>query len=522
MEALSGRLEERPPRGERFRSRLERVRPAAPYALFLFFFYAALVYWLRHCWLSPDSTNYLAAAANLVRHGRMSVFTNWPDMTLRPVAELYTVQPCGFPLYLAGFIVLFRDPFLAGVIAQAAAIAVFFLGVWRFARLAGLKIVLQGTLLAIITTFLSFGEIFAFLWTETLFLGIMAFLFCSVYRYSRPDGTAKDLAVAAGLLLAGASIRFAGIFSLGFFIPALWQRKLKFRAFLGLGALALLPNVIWHFRNKLATGANFESHYTPGFSGQTASSLQNIVHSLKYSLAFDQGWALLALAGCAVALAWASRPRPPAGGGRPDPALRSIVLAGALAYLAGMTAVALASGVGSRIRPQMEQARLLAPAYFLFFLWVHAALNVLPGKGYAAGLAVLLALMGNPHSFAAVPRMRLAPRINIPAEARLWPRIRDLEPVRRAAYFYSDDDFTHQVFSGKLQRILWSGAAGFGEGDSSQQACLAGLRPDGGHPFFLFQERSAGLIAVLEKQMAAAGLRKREFPDLGFRLYYGE
>ncbi len=486
--------------------------------LFLVFAYGTLCYWLRSVGLSPDSTNYMAAALNWVEHGRMFVWVNWPDFTLNLTSQLYQVQPFGFPLYLSFFVLVFREPLLAAVFAQSAALVILFAGLWRVMRRADISAFFWFLLLLLITAFHGFGTVFGHLWTETLFMGLTLHLLVSLARY-HSESRKRDLNLALVLFFFTASIRFVGLFNLGFFIPIFLNKKLKPIFAPVVLAIGLLPNVIWHLRNRLMTGTNFEAHYDWSLTQKAWTALQNIFRSLKFTFAYDRVWLFFVVVALLVTLIWLYRGAIRHRRAEPGVELGIFAAFGCITHFAGLTLIAMFSTIGSLIRPDMEQERLLATIYLLFFLWLIMALRVLPKKAQIAGVLALLLMFGNIQSFYLRGRLRFVPQISYPAEYRLWSHLRDLEPIRRASHFYSDYGFIHQVFSGKLQRILWEGAQEFGEDGAQQAARLRELLSQGSHPFFLVRESSTALIGVLNTQGATVGLRPMGLKGFGFEVY---
>ena len=478
--------------------------------------YGTVIYWLHRCLLSPDSTNYLTAAKNLVEHGRMFVFTNWPNLTLEPIEVPYSVQPFGYPLYLAAFILVFHDPLVSALIAQSVSIVLLFFALHRFTRLAKLKFSLRVTLLFIICSIQSLTDIFANLWTESLFLALTLLLLLSVNRAYSKNRRRWDSLISAGLLVSTASLRFIGVFGLGFFVPALLRGRLRFRSFVGFGLLAMVPNLFWYARNRILSGGNFAEHY--GWSSaHIGARLANVVQSLKYSLAFDSYLVLLlfvALIIIAIRYARSVENALP----RESGSIGETALAGLLGHFLGLTLLGALSTIGDLLVPEREQARLLVTVYILFFLWAHTLVNRLPPRGYIVGMLCFMSLLANPKFFYLRSRLEFYPSIRSPIERELWAEIREKSVVKNASFFYSNYNFIHQVFSGKTQRIIWDGVENLKNlSPASQQKILEKMKSSA-KPFLLV-ELNSELRRFADTKVGAWGLERLDLSRYGFFLY---
>ena len=86
----------------------------------------AILAWLGNLGLSQDSTGYITASENLIRTGRLTIFVNMTNWINDPTVLPYMEQPPGFPLLLAPFIVVFRDPLVSALIAQSVYLVLFY------------------------------------------------------------------------------------------------------------------------------------------------------------------------------------------------------------------------------------------------------------------------------------------------------------------------------------------------------------------------------------------------------------
>lgn len=483
--------------------------------------YFSVVYWLRHTWFSPDSTNYMAAGMNLLARGEFSVFINWPSFSMEPTMEVYRVQPFGFPVYLSFFLFIFRDPYISAVIAQTIAILILFWGIWKCMELGNWKPRTRITFLVLFLSFGSFANILSFLWTEPLFIGLSLMTLLKSHQAFFKENRKTDQVWLALLLFSSAALRFTGIFNLGFLLPALFRKRLRISFFAILSVVSFLPALIWKFRSRILDGRDFESHYAWSASFEEISKKTlNILSSLEYALAYQSSVVgALLLIGLGWLLWRQIRHREQIKNGGEEIFLCEIA-SGFVSHFFGLSALAVLSEIGNLIRPDLEQARLLALSYLLFFVLVHQCLNSLSGKRIVVSTVLILALVGNYPAFSFRSRAHFLPRIYEPVERGLWKEMVALEVVRRAKFFYTDYDFVHQLFSGKIQRVLWRHEQGFIS--NSDVLEFRNLLQKEGDPFFLVRSQSVGLVSSLRKLSKEAGLLEMTFPKYGYHLFYSE
>jgi hypothetical protein len=210
---------------------------------------------------SPDSTNYIVAAQNLLEHHTFFVWANLPSRSLEPVPEPYTDYPPGFPIYLVPFLIVFRDPGLAAFAAQAVSILLCYGGlsfIMNVLRL-GLSYRVAGHLF--LCVFATFPCIFQFLWTEPLFIALS--LFCGGFALLTLMPGSKKVYWISGMVLLGlaSAVKVIGIFNLAWFVLPIWraqQRRLALSTLVVLSCVA--PLFAWFLRNQLLYGQISRSH----------------------------------------------------------------------------------------------------------------------------------------------------------------------------------------------------------------------------------------------------------------------
>ena len=130
----------------------------------------AVLRWLDTFNLPADGTNYITAALNLVKTGKLFIFVNWPSYSGEPLIEPFTEYPPGLPLFLAPFIFIFREPMLATAIAHSITVLIFYTIVYLFCRSLHLNPFLRVLVLVLLTFFRTFEIIHSKFWSESLFI----------------------------------------------------------------------------------------------------------------------------------------------------------------------------------------------------------------------------------------------------------------------------------------------------------------------------------------------------------------
>jgi hypothetical protein len=180
--------------------------------------------------LSPDSTNYITATQNLLRTGQLFVYANYPSWSMEPAVEPYTEQPFGFPFYLAPFLWIIKDPYLAAVVAQAAAIILLYGAVWVLTRDFKMGAGFQATSLLAIALFRPLAFVTTHFWSETLFIALTLWTlhFLLIARESQRPG--YSWLAALGFAAAASATRAIGVLSLGIFLLAVILRLTAWRS----------------------------------------------------------------------------------------------------------------------------------------------------------------------------------------------------------------------------------------------------------------------------------------------------
>lgn len=175
--------------------------------------------------LNPDSTSYITAASNIVRTGRLFIFANTPSRSMSPRIEPYTEQPPGFPLYLAPFVLVFRDPVVSALIAQSLAIAFFYIAVYLMSAQIRLHVVLRIQALLVIGALNSLRQLHSTIGSETLFISLSLAAGILALGILLGDRKRFGWPILVGSLALASSIRFVGVANAVWVLPMLFRRE---------------------------------------------------------------------------------------------------------------------------------------------------------------------------------------------------------------------------------------------------------------------------------------------------------
>jgi hypothetical protein len=113
-----------------------------------------------------------------------------------------------------------------------------------------------------------------------------------------------------------------------------------------------------------------------------------------------------------------------------------------------------------------------------------------------------------------------AGQVNYPVERQLWNEINKIDWTHSSSYFYSDfaygsDGYLHQIFSNKLQGLLWDQNA------VRNPIIIQHILSDGINPFLVVTENGPDAV-ILDKMVmrGSLSLEKITFQDTGFVLYF--
>jgi hypothetical protein len=564
--------------------------------LFLFFGLCALsiARFLSQFGFDPDSSGYTTAAQNFIRTGHMFVYANSPSWTLMPAVEPYTEQPSGYPLFLASFLLIFRQPILAVAIGQSFAILFLYLAVYALTQDLGFQPFFQVFCALAFTLFVPMQVVYTTVWSETLFIALtlwsIHFLVASQFNRNSQRYWILALLCAAAATLT----RAVGVLMLGVFIFVAWHReKARWVSIVSSILFVVGPMIAWSLRNQILYGSPSMTHevvdhiaweklfyqlvflldsfsrnalavylyvgfvilcLAAPFIGPIYPWIREIRFKLDITKVgfFTVLLTVLGLIITIIALAADSL----GFSGDPEIGLKQITVAsmgillvlvswlrntniheylrawktnydsskwktrplytfallffGGLSHFWGITFLSLVTPF-SPLRN-----RLLAPSLALLLFaglaGMHYLFSLVPTKSYKFaiyGVGFSLILM-SPFFFKTDLAFRIGMRV-LP-EQQLWKEIYKFPGINKVSHFYSDQNFTHEIFANRPQRIILD------ESQIENAGFLTSIMARGVCPFVLVDQGEA-MSQLMNEHYHEVNLIRMEMMDGQFELY---
>ncbi|MGZ3695910.1 MAG: hypothetical protein ACXWQO_17605 [Bdellovibrionota bacterium] len=415
---------------------------------------AYLLRWLHLFMIWPDSSLYLTAGMNFVRHGTLFVYTNYPSGSFAPITEMYADYPPGFALYLAAFYAILHDPISTAVIAQSTALIAFAILSWQMGRALGLSFLWRAAAIFFFVFFVSFNVIFSSLLNEALYISLSLGTFLACLALMK-ESRLRNWVIAYACLLCSATVRWNGLAN-GIFLlfPILyyWRRE---KTLLTLGRLLIaalagfLPNILWFYRNSLylhkGTAMHDVSHMPHILWEKVGVPFENM--ALRFG--FGHFWIFLFVLAFALSPVYFKK--------------QKISLTAFWLLVAGMIAQFLVIYVLTllfSVTPLDD--RYLSPAYTFFAFLLFYAANAYTAEWKLHKLGAVLALI---FALVAIPfiakKLSHAPagwvgKLVKPPEYYVWQEIFERNFVKSASHYFTDDDFVHEIFIEKPHRLLFT------------------------------------------------------------------
>ncbi len=473
--------------------------------------------WLNQFKLSPDSANYITASINFIRTGRLFVFANWPSHSMEPEIEPYTDYPPGFPLYLAPFILIFQDPLLAATIAQSFAIIFFYLSIGLILQALKLQTSTRLGGMLVVTFLQTLVFIRSYFWTETLFISLSAAIGLCVIHIMRGEDSRRYWIMSALLLFLASLIRFTGVYNIAWFIPVILYQKIYKQTdpkdqiqryvdssllIMKISVAALLPVVVWLLRNRLLYGYVTQSHHLfQAFSWEKLFSPFKWLYTYLFYSQFPDGvFIILGLLFLVVLPFFQATSK--------ERVIHATLIFVLICHFTGVWVSSIFAEFNDL------DSRLLSPAITIACLAVFNGLDTFTRNVKPYHLKILINLL--PFIFfmfsTQATVISIEPGIiDYPTEKYLWQQLKKVDELTSSSHFYTDYDFTHQIFAGMPQRIIW---------DRLDLVKARKLLARGERPFFLLSQASSAKKAL--DQYIIQGdlqLQSMDFPE-GFTLYY--
>ena len=464
-------------------------------AILLFTCAVALAVILRFLALfqfSPDSATYLTGAINLLKHGDLFLYVNWPSKDMHPMPEPYAEFAPGFPFYILPFLVIFKNPLLASAVAQTVAILYLFAINYILLNELYISLLLRITATALVGTFSFYQYILGYFWTEPLFISLTfttAFFSLRLLSERKPH---RFNYLLAGSLFFGSTIKYIGILNVGLLLfPAL--KKKEYKALTLYSFVAAVPIVGWMARNRLRFGYSTSTHHFGHqiISGYLTVPFKHIVST------FSQGSYLLFLPYLGILLFPLMMPLR---NNKLEAERFNTLLIGFLAMFLGIWMVSILAVFN------VLDNRLLSPSYAIFIVLIlysfELIVSFLPVRYFASVTALLLfGSLLHPMSNPRALMEGWPPRLGNLPESTVWNELIEKKTYTTASHFYSDYDFNHQIFAQKPQRIIWWDSVS--ESDAKTYLSL------GTDPFFIFNVDS-DLGKQFKQFYGNLGLRRTE------------
>ena len=463
--------------------------------------------------LSHDAVNYVVAAQELVQHGDLIVFSNWPSGTMVPEIEPFTVYPPGYSFFLAPFLMVIQEPFAAAATAHAFAIVAFFLALAFLFYTLELHPLLRIAGYTTITLLVPYPVSFVHFWTEPLFLactlsGVGCLIMITKCHKRR-------LWWAAGMcFLLASTIKFIGALNVIWFVaPVLVATGRRPRKALFAIVACLLPIILWYARNILVYGSLDRFHWngTHHLDQTLLRPFYLVTHEvlrIAGSVVPSYGLAVLLILLLGLPLVrlngtWRQRLCSP----------HAILVGGFSAHFFGIWILSLVTNFS------LLDARLLLPSLTVGIIATLSSVDrLLRSVPKAPRWHILrIALICMPFLFLYKSRFTQRPpfpfnerTFRIPSEAADWELIHAAGFVHGSTHFYSDRDLRHQLFARIPQRILWDTTL-ITKGKAIDDLMRVGHRP------FFVMHRVSDELRAFERGMAdqATPLVRTEFPHAG-------
>ncbi|MBN8570303.1 MAG: hypothetical protein J0M18_11775 [Ignavibacteria bacterium] len=412
--------------------------------------FISIVHWLNHFSLSPDSTNYITASENFVKHGSLFVYSNWPSKSFEPKIEPYTEYMPGLPIFTSVLFLFTDNPDTVMLVMNSLCIVLVYFIVLMILYELKLNDFLKIIFLLFLTFFEPFRFIFSHFWTETLFIiwSLLAVYFA--LKLIKEDNK-KYLILGCIAVSFSAFIKMYGVFNCAFFlIPFVLHRKSFAKLALFIFASSILV-LIWYLRNEIIYGYFTSSHK---IFQQFNSS--NLLRPFKWTL-FLLGnnnlanvWAILLLVVGLSPLWFYYRKKL---NSNLDFKIWGLFLIGAVVNFTGIYFLSLVSSF------DYLESRLLAPVYILCFLVFFMSIKILYEVVHPTVMQVKYLILALPVIlFAVNPAFEKEIDTNIDIhyawEHELWNEINQKGIVVNSSHYITEFNYIHQIYGNKPQRII--------------------------------------------------------------------
>ncbi|MBS1491927.1 MAG: hypothetical protein JST55_00370 [Bacteroidetes bacterium] len=412
--------------------------------------FISIVHWVNNFSLSPDSTNYITASENLVKHGSLFVYSNWPSRSFEPQTEPYTEYMPGLPVFMAPMFLFTDNPDTVMIVMNSLSIVLVYFIVLLLLNQIGFNSYFKILFLLYLTFFEPFKFIYSYLWTETFFIfwSLLAFYFA--VKLVNEDNK-KYWVIGCIAVAFSAFIKMYGVFNCSFFILPFIIHKKRFSNLLFFILMSSVFVVIWFIRNELTYG-----YFTSSHKLLQKFYTSNILRSFKWTLyllgndKLANIWALLIVIISTSPLFLYLRKRISY---ERDFRIWSLLFIGTLINFLGIYILSLVSSF------DYLESRLLAPVYILFFFVFFISIKMLyesfnarlPQVKYLFAAVPLLLFIFNS---AFVKQIDTKIDVHYAWEHDLWNEINSKGIANNSSHYITEFNYIHQIYGDKPQRII--------------------------------------------------------------------
>lgn len=471
-----------------------------------------LLRWFYKFMIWPDSANYLGAAINFVKHGKLFIHVNWPSGTFLPTVEPYTGYPPGFPLYLSFFVSIFNDPLVAAAIAQSIVLVTLALLIYQITVVLDFIPTIRIATLLFYIIFKSFTELQTGLLTEPLYISLtMGVFLCALHLWEKSDS--KIWVLSYILIFLSGTVRWNGFANAALLLLPIWKHRKSWILKLTITSLAgVLPNIIWFLRNLILHGdatriykidkINWEKIPTPFTFTVTRWGFGSI-------------WILLAILAVALSPLYIKKLRE-----KINLNHFSFISLEVFVQFLGIYILTLLVDVNP------IDDRYLAPSYtyfvFLLFFSISTIIRSYKQLKFLIVVPWIFFIISLPAVVYAVKKRPITwiGSFTMPAEKKLWDELKKKDYYARASHFYTDENYVHQLFVEKPQRIVFPSRIIWTDPLEMQRKKITSFWSLGTKPIFVVAPNTQ-LLDYFENKGGLTPDVKKEFVQ-GFWIFYKE
>jgi len=469
----------------------------------------SIIYGINHFTLSPDSTNYITAAENLVNHHSLFVNGNWPSGSYEPVTEPYTEYMPGLPVFTSVILLFAKNPDLVMLTMNSLSVALMFF----ISLLVLIELKLNDYLKIIFLLFLIFFEpfrhIYSHYWTETHFI---FFSLLSVYfalKLLKQDKKSYWIWGCVAIVLSS-FVKIYGVLNCAFFIIPFILNKKSFAKLILFVFCSSLFAMLWYLRNEIMYGYFTLSHQTFRMF-RSELMFTPFAHTL-YLLGNDKlanVWMKVILIVSLSPLMIYFKNKSFA---KVSISIWSLLCIGTTIQFLALYILSLISSF------DYLRSRLLAPVYILCFLILLFSIKILMDKYSHVKIKYVIAALPLLLFFSASgfeKQIDLKINFTAPLEHALWDELSSKDFVNNSSHYITDDDFNHQIY-GKLPQRIVKDSIKFSDVNFMREILGKGRTP------FIVLRNNESPYFSFEHNYKLLGYKKAETQNKDFIVYIRE